>query len=303
MIEIHHDWRQDFPFSGDKVIAVSILAIFYTLIFLVGILSYISMRNRNYLGGRQIKMALIQSLGGFIIGIYNFYGIFIDLNVDYGARYSICPVQLWALHFSSILYFVPVIFNCIRVLYITNMGTEVLKGYAQEESKLFTTTAGKILYHSLNAVYYNKKIKYAEVRKLEFPFWMTTNLRKYQLIARMDDFFFIILMVLSLLMLIIAAIIQAFGVSHRVLPVLDMNNCVVGQDAYFIYSVIILLVLIATPIAVFSVRRIKDNYGIVSEATYVCGINIWFISMYIFWVAVIYPQYPQIYVRTLNIKN
>jgi hypothetical protein len=188
----------------------------------------------------------------------------------------------------------PVICNCIRVFYVTSMGTEVLRGYAQEETKLFTTVFGKMLYHSLNSVYFERKIKYPHVQKLEFPFWMNNNLRKYQLISRMGDLFFTMTSLLALIFLIVGGIIQAFGSSHRVSPVLDINNCVVGSDIYFIYIVILIFVLVLTPIAIMAVRRVKDSYGILSQTFYVSCINIWFISMYVLWQAFIIPLNPRI---------
>jgi hypothetical protein len=169
------------------------------------------------------------------------------------------------------------------------MGQEVLRGYAQEETRLFTSTFGKILYHTLNTVYFDKQVAYPGVKKLEFPFWISSNLRKYQIITRMDDLLFIITMIFAFVMLIFAMFIQFFGVSHRVLPVLDINNCVAGKDIYFVYSVILILVIVLTPMAVASVKKVKDNYGIVSESFYICGINIWFILMYIIWAALIIP--------------
>jgi hypothetical protein len=210
-------------------------------------------------------------------------------SLDYGTKYSVCAVHLWTLHFASIFYFMPVVCNCIRVFYATKMGEEVLRGYAQEDTKLFTTTFGKILYHTLNTVYYNKPVAYPEVKKLEFPFWINSNLRKYQLITRMDDLFFIITMIFAFVMLIFGIFIQFFGVSHRVIPILDVNNCVSGSDIYFAYFVILFFVIVLTPTAVVAVKKIKDNYGIISESFYICGVNMWFILMYIIWAALIIP--------------
>jgi hypothetical protein len=183
------------------------------------------------------------------------------------------------------------------------MGTEVLRGYAQEETKLFSSVLGKMIYHSLNSVYFGKKIKYPDVKKLEFPFWMSVNLRKYQIITRMDDLFFIFTLILTAAMLCVAGIIQGVGVSHRAYPILDINNCVAGQDIYFVYSVIIFIILVLTPIAIISVRNVKENYGLVSEAINIGALNIWFIGMYVVWIAVIYPQYPKIYVCIIVIKK
>jgi hypothetical protein len=180
------------------------------------------------------------------------------------------------------------------------MGREVLKDYAQAESKLFNSNSGKILYHLLNSVYWTNNTSEEEVKKIEFPFWMTENLRKYQLIRNMDNLFFLISLILTILVMGIGGIIQGFGVSHRISPVLDINNCIVGQDAYFIYALMVLLLLIITPIAIISVRNLKENYGIISESIHVTTINIWFISMHIFWSSVIYQQYPGVYVIAFN---
>jgi hypothetical protein len=74
MIQINTDWRQNYVFTVDKLAAVSILAVAYTIIHLLGIVSYVSRRNKHYLSGKLSKMALAQTLGGFILGMYQFYG-------------------------------------------------------------------------------------------------------------------------------------------------------------------------------------------------------------------------------------
>ena len=78
MFIIHDDWRSNsnsYSFTMDKRMAVSILTILYTLIFLPGILSFISVRKNHYINGKPVKLIVLQSLGAFVMGIYQFYGI------------------------------------------------------------------------------------------------------------------------------------------------------------------------------------------------------------------------------------
>ena len=79
MAQINSDWRQNYTFTTDKVVAVTILAVTilavtYTLIHLLGIISYVSRRNKHYISGKLNKLALAQTLGGFLLGMYQFYG-------------------------------------------------------------------------------------------------------------------------------------------------------------------------------------------------------------------------------------
>ena len=78
MKKIHDDWRRDFSFTTDKLMIVTVLAILFTLIHLLGVFTYASVRKRPSIASRLNSLTLAQTLGGFIIGMYQFYGICLD---------------------------------------------------------------------------------------------------------------------------------------------------------------------------------------------------------------------------------
>lgn len=199
-----------------------------------------------------------------------------------------------------ILYFFPIVESAIRLKYATLMGRTLLNLTSNQDSFIFETTSGKILYQTLKP--FSKPLKQIRLEKeqAEYPYWILPYLRKFQVIKNMEGIAYIWTLILLTLSLCVAAVIQYFATGSRLGRITDVNGCINNWEPYFIYAVAALFLLVLCPAAVFLAQETEEDvHHINQEVQLITVSNLAFVTIFFVWLYGMPQWLPDVYVRSI----